>query len=86
MDAITNMDTEGVTEIYFPSGTYKISSPIEIRDIEKIILRGDGSNLTHLIFNLDNDDKKANISIKYSEIIEIVLVLHFFCCTVCNYF
>ncbi len=67
MKAVTDCAPHKLTMIFFPAGIYKISSPITLKDVDNIVLRGEGSAKTKLIFNFNNSNNKTAIGIISSE-------------------
>jgi len=55
--ALNSKDPDLIQIIYFPAGEYKFSKPINL--ISNTVLRGDGSENTHLIFNFSKE--KGNV-------------------------
>jgi hypothetical protein len=51
------------TYIYFPEGVYRITSPLIIENQTKIIIRGDGSQRTKLIFHFNGANNQPCIGI-----------------------
>ena len=66
LEALNDTCHTGFTLIFFPEGTYRISSEIIINSRSRIIIRGEGSEKTKLEFYLNNDDDKNGIFIKTS--------------------
>jgi hypothetical protein len=70
-NAINDRDSGRLTLIYFPAGVYRISSPFTIENTGNLILRGEGSEKTKLVFNFNGQNNKTCFMIKLSEIIGI---------------
>lgn len=65
--ALAEAQPQGITLIYFPTGIYRISSPLEMNDQTNVIFRGDGALHTRFIFNFDNSESLSCIKIHRSE-------------------
>ncbi|MGD9202144.1 MAG: glycosyl hydrolase family 28-related protein, partial [Chitinispirillia bacterium] len=66
LKAINDTCHSDFTLIFFPEGTYRITSEIMIEYRSRIIIRGAGSEKTRLLFHLNNEDRKQSICIKKS--------------------
>ena len=67
MSAISEIDTNGITQIYFPAGLYRFSGNINIFYLNDIVLKGDGAQNTRLLFDLNGISGINNIHINHCE-------------------